>query len=238
MIKRFNEDGIQSFKEFLITQKAHPSTESPYHIVQSRELTTDVGGASKELDLLNLSDKLATARSLNKIIDELQISAAESDRGLWCWCSAYLFARLCKKDQSGRFKVGELSNWVLYPQNFQREYRHYLASIWQVFASHKNLLEIEVLLSGEVNTPGELWEQIVSRLEYVKNENLIKALHILYWDAKSRKRKKGSGGESVRRLDHVLKQFARTHDLFNIRAEDLVRMLPSEFDRFKSVENI
>jgi hypothetical protein len=48
--------------------------------------------------------------------------------------------------------------------------------------------------------------------------------------------KKGSGGKgggSARRLSDVLKQFNMNYDFYAIKSDDLINLLPKEFDRFK-----
>lgn len=233
-ILRMTDEGKSKFIDYLDCLRTEQSVQFPGQLLESSACAEEIGGNTSMLDNLDLSDKLQTAKGLNSIVEHLELTSAERDWGFWTWCSAYLFNRLCKRGSGNQYKPGELSIWVADPQNYQRYYRHYLASIWQVYAAHSDKeSELSVLLSGPVNTPGELWAQIAATQTLITNKSMIDAVYYLYWDEANGSRKRGAGGESPRRLTQVLRQFERTYDFFAMSGEQIVRMLPAEFDRFK-----
>lgn len=235
MINRFTDLGLDEFTKFLYSTKSGSNQEFPKHILNGHEYVENIGGDSAWLDGLSLDDSLEAAKGLDDIVTQLDISTAQKDSMFWTWCSAYLFERLCNKNKAGGFKTGEMPIWILEPNNWQRYYRHYLASIWQVYSAHKKKdIELQVLLGRPVNTPGELWAQIAATKSLIINSTIIDAVYHLYWDEEGSCRKRGSGGESPRRLTQVLKQFSCTYDFFSMSGGQLVGMLPSEFNRFKS----
>ena len=233
MIMRMTDLGIERFVDFIDSLRTDAPQAFPKDILQVGEFATKLGGETSWLDELDLDDRLATARALNEIINKIGLSSAERDTGFWVWCSAYLFDRLCKR-KGGKFDPGEIVTWVPQPDNWQRYYRHYLASIWRVYLAHRdNEKELVALLNGPVNIPGELWAQLASRQSRITNASIIDLAYRLYWDKEKNTRKRGSGGESPRRLAQVLKQFDRTWDFFAMTGEQLIELLPREFDRFK-----
>lgn len=233
-ILRMTDEGKSKFIDYLDRIRTQKSVQFPTQLLGPSAFAEEVGGDTSMLDNLDLSDKLQTAKGLSSIVERLELASAERDWGFWTWCSAYLFDRLCKRGSQNQYKPGEISIWVADPQNYQRYYRHYLASIWQVYAAHSDKeSELGVLLSGPVNTPGELWAQIAATQTLITNRSMIDAVYQLYWDEESGARKRGAGGESPRRLTQVLKQFEKTYDFFAMSGEQIVRMLPAEFDRFK-----
>jgi hypothetical protein len=230
----FNQKGIDHFRNILLELKTGQIKDFPTDIIANPELIIDSGQAAYKLNDIDLSDKFYCARDLDLIINELKLKNAEDDIGFWSWCSAFLFKKLCKKTSSSGFKVGEIVNWIPEPFNWRRYYRHYLASIWRVFNSHKGNTELKVLLTGKVNTPGELWGQIAAYQDLITNHKIIELIYSLYWDKENSCRKRGAGGESPRRLVTVLQQFEKNFDLVSIDADRLLKLLPSEFDRFKN----
>lgn len=233
---RLTGKGIESFIQYLDSLKTENPLQFPKELMKPSEYAVEIGGDAGWLDALDLGDRLKTAKGLDDIVKALELKSAERDKGFWTWCSAYLFDRLCKKN-GGRYKPGELAIWVAEPDNWKRYYRHYLASIWQVYAAHRDIEDqLVVLLNGPVYTPGELWGQIAANQKLITNRSMIGAIFHLFWDKKNSKRKRGSGGSASRRLSQVLKQFECTYDFYAMQSDDLVELLPREFDRFKEFD--
>ncbi len=234
---RMTDMGIERFSAFIDSLRTDDPQDFPKDILQVGDYAQKLGGDILWLDNLNLDDRLATARALNEIVEKIGLSSAERDTGFWVWCSAYLFDRLCKRSKGGRFAPGEIAIWVPQPDNWRRYYRHYLASIWRVYLAHRNNeKELIGLLNGPVNIPGELWAQLAAYQLLITNASMIDVVYCLYWDKEKNIRKPGSGGNSPRRLVQVLKQFERTWDFFAMSGEQIVALLPREFDRFKEVQ--
>lgn len=62
------------------------------------------------------------------------------------------------------------------------------------------------------------------------------ALTLLYYDSTLKKLPKGSTGKdagSSRRFAMLLQHFDLTHDIYEMTADELLELLPSEFDRFR-----
>lgn len=236
-IMRMTEQGKLRFMTFLDSQKTDQPQVFPQDLLTPSEFAEVIGGDTAMLDSLDLDDRLATARALNEVVIDLELTSAERDWGFWTWCSAYLFDRLCKKKPGGSYDPGEMPIWVAEPDNWKRYYRHYLASIWRVYVAHREKEdELVVLLNGPVNTPGELWGQIAATQTLITNPSMIDAVYHLYWDKESRTRKWGAGGSSPRRFTKVLRQFERTYDFVAMTGDQIVELLPSEFDRFKELK--
>ena len=233
-IGRLRDKGVERFIRFLDGHRAGIPQDLPKDFLSNDEFVEAIGGDSVWLDALNLDDRLSAAKGLDEIVLKLGLTSAEKDSGFWSWCSVFLFDRLCKTSGSS-FKPGELPIWIAEPNNYRRYYRHYLASIWSVYAAHKSREDkLKVLLNGSVNTPGELWAQVAATETLITNPSMIDALYGIYWDEAKNERKKGSGGSSPRRLTKVLKQFDKTYDFFSMSGDEIINLLPAEFDRFKN----
>jgi hypothetical protein len=237
-IRRFNTDGMNRFSQYLDTLTTEHPESFPELLLANEEFSESVGSNTSKLDSINLDDKLEAATVLDEIVNETGIDSAERDAGFWTWISCYLFRRLCNQS-SGKYKPGQRAKWIAEPANYQRYYRHLLASNWLIYRAHTDDPErTRALLSGPVNTPGEIFEQIASRLELVRSPVIMGLTRILYWDDKNKRRRKGSGGKgegSSRRLADILNQYERTWDLYSMQADELASMLPSEFERFRNI---
>ena len=93
------------------------------------------------------------------------------------------------------------------------------------------------LICGPVSKQGDLIEQLASRQELITNKSLIKAVTELYYNPSTGTNKRGAGGKgagSPRRLAEVIDQYNLTWDLYAISPDEIIGLLPSEFDRFKN----
>ncbi len=239
-IMRFNKQGVERFGQYLDSLTTEHPESFPELLLIDEHYVEEVGSDSKKLDAIDITDKLKAAKVLDEILTEAGLDSAERDAGLWSWMSCYLFKTLCSKDRSGVFKPGQRAKWIAEPGNHQRYYRHYLASIWLIYRAHQDEPErTRALLSGFVNTPGDIFEQIASRIELVRNPVIIGLTRLLYWDDETQKKKKGSGGKgpgSPRRLADIIAQYERTWDLFSVSVNELFDMLPDEFRKFSRIK--
>jgi hypothetical protein len=231
---RLTKEGIEKFSAFILSHKSDEPLGFPKEILLEGVYAEAIGGSAAMLDEFDASDRMQAAKCLYELVQSLGLKDAEKDAGFWTWCSAYLYDRLRK----GKRKVGDTAVWVLMPEKHDRYYRHYLASIWSIYAMYpdsKGVLE-PLFMGRPVNTPGELFEQFASRQERITNESVLRVLYRLYWDKKRQALKTGAGGKSkgsARRLAQVLKQYNRTYDLFELPDEELFEMLPVEFDKYR-----
>jgi hypothetical protein len=235
-ICRFNEPGMRRFGEFLDSLTTAQPEAFPILLLTAREYIEAIGGSTDRLDQLKLDDKLATAWVLDEIVENIGLDSPERDAGFWTWIACYLFTRLCPKTAAGDYRPGERARWIAEPANYQRYYRHLLAGVWHIYHAHSDEPQrTRALLSGSVNTPGEIMAQIASRVELVRNPVVMGLTRRLYWDDEKNNKKRGSGGSgsgSPRRLADILSQFEKTWDLFSMTVDELAGMLPKEFGSF------
>ncbi len=166
------------------------------------------------------------------------ISGVEKDKGLWAWLSLFFFEQLCPTDKLGRRQPKERARWIPATSDFRKYYRHLLAGPYRIFRAHRDNPERALaLLSGRLDTPGEVAEQMAARQELVTNKAVVALATNLYIDPATRRLRLGAAGKgpgSARRLSDVLRQFDVTWDLYTMQASDLMAMMPEEFRRFQS----
>jgi hypothetical protein len=154
-----------------------------------------------------------------------------ANRSMWTWLTLLHFDVLCPAGT----KIGEDARYVL-SDNPMRYYRHLLYGPYLVVKAHKKESKgLAVLLGNPVDTPGDIWEQIASRQELISSRKIVEVIGRLYYDSERSSYVSGAAtadAGAVRRFVRVMQQLDCTWDLWEIPVDDLLEMLPPEFDRF------
>jgi len=95
-------------------------------------------------------------------------------------------------------------------------------------------------LSDALNKSSKYYEELSSRQGLITNRGVIEAANLLYFDTKQRKPKRGAAVTSkkpgtIMRFIDVIQQFDLTHDLYSMTGEEVLALLPSEFDEWKTL---
>ncbi|MBI3133324.1 MAG: hypothetical protein HYZ14_01505 [Bacteroidetes bacterium] len=233
-IRRFNESGIEQFRNILHRIKSGDVNDVPPSLLTdayvSEILHTDKK-IEQKLFLLKddmvkyLSDKISTLPGKNLLYD----------RGLWTWLAAFYFDSICPKNSGGKRKVRDENKYILNTEEWQRYYRHLLASPTRLYNDLG--ANSKIYLAGKPDVPGDLFEQLASRQEIATCRSLIEAATIMYWDDTTGKIKKGvrnkDGAGVLRRfVKATIPQFQMTYDLNSMSGDDVVQLLPSEYQKW------
>lgn len=153
--------------------------------------------------------------------------------GLWNWFSYLWFDQVCPIENEKR-KVYQISRYI-YDFDFRKYYRHLILSSWFIYENHKKYSK--VMLYNPVYQVGDMHEQLASRQDIFTNKNLIEVAYNLYWDENNESLKTGATSKNydgnVRRLIDVSFQLDLTYDLHVMSADDILSLLPSEFNAWK-----
>lgn len=124
-------------------------------------------------------------------------------------------------------------------QRSQKYYRHLLAGPHKLMQLHGRFARI--FLYGPLTEHGDFSEQLASRMQLITNRALIQAVDCLYFDGDA-----GDGGKpkrgsltrtrqgNLRRLIAVIQQFDLTYDLYAMHTDQILELLPAEFDRWRT----
>lgn len=168
------------------------------------------------------------------ILNGIDVAQLQTDADLWDWLSLCLIDQICPPDGTGRRRPNQIDRYILQLENHQTRYRHLVRSAWSLVRVHGD--EARFMLSGDLHVHGEAAEQLGSRQDLITCKPLIAAIGSLVWDADKATLKRGfrgSGPGSARRVQFVAKQFRLTYDLDSMRPEQILDLLPQEFDRFR-----
>lgn len=229
-VRRLNDRGREAFRAWLedgatgtppIALLDDPTMSDPLRLVIRRpqasyESRYDLGGALVDL------------------LDGLDVAEIQTDAGLWDWLSLCLVDQLCPPDEAGRRKPGQIDRYLLQLENHRTRYRHLVRTAWSLVRVHDS--SARFMLAGPLHVHGEAAEQLGAYQDVITCKPLIAAIGSLVWDVDRGKLKRGFGGSgpgSARRVQVVAKQFGLTYDLHSMRPEQILALLPREFDRFR-----
>lgn len=234
LLRRFTDEGLAAFEDWLnhVQQNGYgdPPSELLLDYSNARVLTPEIDAEERVFDT-----RIEWASYANELLKPLP--AHQQDKNFWAWLSLAYFDSVCPPDRDGYRKVRARARYIPEGNDYRRYYRHLLASPYAIFRAHSDdPLKALCLLASSLSSPGELVEQLAARQELVSNKSVVHAATLLYieGDGGAKRGAGGSGPGSPRRLAEVLDQFDLTYDVYSIPPQELIRILPKEFDRFKS----
>jgi hypothetical protein len=154
--------------------------------------------------------------------------------GRWAWQPLCLFDQICPTDEAGRRRPDQIDRYLLHLESHRTRYRHLVRTAWSLVRAHDSAARF--MLAGPLHVHGEAAEQLGAYQDVITCKPLIAAVGSLVWDVDRGRLKRGFGGSgpgSARRVQVVAKQFGLTYDLHSMRREQILALLPREFDRFR-----
>ncbi len=236
-LHRFNSDGVSAFATYRTRLALEPTLPPPVEILDDPALSEVVPG-NVDVVKRSFSNRLEAGRSLNDLLTAARVESPERDKGLWTWLTLFYFDEVCPADGNGRRNVRAEERLIALVDNYQRFYRHLLLGPYLIVrAHHDNPERAMAMLCNPVWEPGEIVGQLASRKELVTNRGVTEAATKLYYDPGKGSFKRGAGSDrrgGARRLADLLNQLDLTFYLYGMNADELLALLPKEFDRFRS----
>jgi hypothetical protein len=232
-VREFNDGGIEKFRLYLIAINENGESETTLEDLLSDETYSKNHINKIEVEPKNFSTKFAIAEYLHEKVSEISPNKKYRNTGMWTWLAAFYFDVLCPEDKNGTRKIGAESRYILNGDEWDRIFRHLLAGPVMIYdLHHANSI---ILLYNPADETGDFLAQLMGRQEIGTNRAVIEAAKTLYWDDDKKRPKRGSSPQehkpgTLRRFVDVLQQFDLTYDLYSISGEELIRLLPAEFD--------
>lgn len=234
-IRIFNDAGLNEFERIVGELRLGIVNQIPEDLLFSDEYTSIYEPIIniEKVDYKNKSELIPYLTEKLNLDGNKQLYF---DKGLWSWLSAFNFDNICPIDSNGKRKINETAFYVLRdPKNYTKFYRHLLAYPSRVFSELKE--SSRIFLIGSFMKRGEVTEQFGAYQEIALNKGIIDAANILYWDNEIKSLKRGAagkGGGSARRLVRIIRQYQMTYDLNSMKGNEIVNLLPHEFDRWNT----
>ena len=233
LTRRLTQSGIEQFDAFLASLRDHPAADAPLDLLTESE-TSEPIDVEIEAEVRRFRSRLEIAEHLSRMLRK-DTSTLRADAGFWCWLALYWFESLCPVVRD-RWNPGDRFRWLADLEDPRRTCRHLLAGPFQIYRAHRDDPRRAMsLLCGTPAQPGALVPLIASRPSLVTCNAVVGVATRLYYDAAQGRNRPGLSAKSPgspRRFADVLSQLDLTWDLHSLSIEQLLTLLPSEFDEF------
>jgi hypothetical protein len=239
-LRRFNNDGVNAFAAYRAQLALESNLPPPTHMLEDPALTETVVG---DIDVpeREFATRLEAGRFFAELLEQANVTQPERDRGLWTWLTLFYFDAVCPPDGNGNRDPQDEARLLPLLDNHQRFYRHLLLGPYLIVRAHHDNPERAIaMLCNPLWKPGEIVEQLASRKELVTNRGVTELATRLYYDPSTKSFKRGAGSSvkgAARRLAALLNQLDLTFYLYGMSADELLPLLPKEFDRFRTVKS-
>lgn len=234
-IRKLNKTGIKEFERFIENLRNGGKQNTPDYLLTdpstSQSLEFDL-----ELDKGTFANRYDLGVYLVEKLTDIDTHKIMGDSGFWSSLALFWFDQLCPLKADGGRKPSMVYNYIL-SENYNHRPRHAIFTTWQLVELYG--VHSRYLLSRELPVRGELIEQLMARQYFLSCTGVMQAASTLYYDPERETFKKGSAGRTsagcVYRFVIWLQQLEINYDLFSISSEDLISLMPNEFERFKAV---
>jgi hypothetical protein len=231
-IRRFNELGIEKFRNLLHEVRVGEADGVPDSLVTDG-YSCEIINAEIIIERKKFDTKQEIIEYIFSVLSKMQNRNMLYDVGMWTWLAAFFFDSIWKPSSTKKNNgVGEDARYVLNAEEWNKYYRHLLASPTRLYKELGSLSKIYLVGRPDIN--GELLENLASRQEVATCRAVIEAAEILYWDKEKNSIKRGVRGKgkgTVRRLaGATILQFQMTYDLNSMSGKELIQLLPNEYE--------
>ena len=226
-IRKFNDAGSAEYINWLTQMRDNGEHNLPNHLLEDDKYTIIL---DEEFEDRNFDNTREFGEYINSVVNENLVA----DFGLWNWLSCYYLKFLLPINEGIRQKPGSLNRYVVREGLIftSDPFRRHLVAMPALFAKAHNgesdILDI-ILSQTHLGRYGDMQEQPLATQEYYYCRPFLKTLYRLYWDADRNTIKRGASA-NVRRLIDVIGSLSFTHDFNNMSVDDILELLPNEFD--------
>ena len=224
----FTQKGLAKFKKVLFGEEPDTVVD-----LEDMSIATPISD-TKELIIEECASAKDLAQAIVESLKPMCIHRLLGNTGLWCWLTFVFRHQLFVLDDVGHWRAGEIHRWYAsHPGDWRKGQRHMVRMSVQLLATFGT--DADHLLCSKPSVLPEIREQLTSQQDMF-DPSFQRLARTLYFDNARGKLKAGAGGKgpgSPRRLAQVRRQFDMTWDLAELDLDAVMKMLPSEFDRFK-----
>lgn len=237
MISKFNEKGQSAWLELLGFLKDKPERvlKESALIASNEEFIEQLDG---ELNLAGITKRLDLAMRLDEAIEANGLRSHVGDTHFWNWIAANSMSTLVKSDPRTDIgkKLGKSNErWNLTPGTL-RYHRHLVSSPYFAYVDNRRNLDVALcLLISPILEPGEVVERISGKKAFTTG-SICELATLLYVDKTSNQFKSGitSAPGHPKGFARFFSQLDKNVDYQSMSADELMKLLPESFDRWKA----
>lgn len=228
-------EGEDKFREYIQTLRQNPSISRPDLNTEpfSREFSPQI-----EIDeTKRFNTKMELARYVDKCLSNAGIRRENilGENGLWTWLAYIWFDQLAPARNNGLRDIKEEAKYIC-SSDYRDYYRHFIAGPYSIYSLHGER-NSWIFLYSPVCEHNDFIEQFASRQFIISHRNIVETITKLYLDTRTNKPKRGAQSRNrkgnIRRFVSVIQQFELTYDIYSMSPEQILNLLPAEFDEWK-----
>ena len=235
-LRRFNPDGVAAFATYRARLTLEPSLQPPTQLLEDPALTDEVPG-DLDVPARSFKNRMEAGVFLNTLIDAAGISLPERDQGLWTWLTLFYFDEVCPADGNGNRDPKKEARLIAQVDNFQRFYRHLLLGPFLIVRAHRDDPSRAIaLLCKPRGSPAKSWSSSLRARSWSRTGRSLRPQHdsdarpdFRLIQARRWLRREGRAapfGSTPESTGHHL-------SLYGLGVDELLHLLPKEFDRFR-----
>jgi len=233
-IRVFSEDGIEKFKEYIQELKNNSNISRPDLNVYpySSEFQPKI-----EIDeSKTFTTRMEMGKYLTDCFSNANIKRNDviENKALWTWLSYIWFDQFCPM-LNGERKILETARYIC-SSDYTDYFRHFVANAYDIYSLYGEDLS-RIFLYSHMGRVNDFAEVFACRQYIISSKGLVKLVNQLYWDLGSNQPKRGSTSRkkpgNTRRLPKVLNQIELTYDIVRMRSEEILNLIPAEFNEWK-----
>jgi hypothetical protein len=237
-IRKLTDKGIERFRQYLAELRQGTQAPPPATLLEHSDFSTPVDGEA-EVGPRIFANRLELAQYLDQTLDGIFADHLQDDVHLWSWLSLYFFDQVCPVEENGLRKPGRDYRHILEP-GYPYGHRHLLVGPYLVYCVHglgEHLSRL--LLWTPLHLESKFHHELASRQTLITNKGILEAADKMYFNASKSKPKRGALMEknspgTLQRFIDVIQQLDLTYDLYSLSGEQILALLPAEFDKWKA----
>jgi len=236
-IRALNGEGIQAFTTYLDSLREYPGAPPPRGLLTDPATSMDIQ-ASVSIEEAAFKTRYHLAQHLNDRLQSASVRIREPDEGLWAWLSLFFFDQVCPRGEMGKRKPGRDYRHIP-SREFRHRYRHLIYGACIACEMHGEYSK--VLLWSPPHRETAIFHEISGRPLLWTSRGIVQAAYHLYFDTGRGHLKRGFQASrreagNLQRFLNLLQQLDVTYDLSMLDGEEVLSLLPEEFDPWRGVE--
>ncbi len=237
-IRNLTDKGVERFRDYLAELRQGSKTPPPYSLLENPEFSVPLKGDT-EVEQQTFRTRLELAQYLDQTLDGIYNDSLENDVQLWSWLSLYYFDLVCPVEENGLRKPGRDYRHILEP-GYPYGHRHLLAGvhlIYSIYGLEDRLCRL--LLWTPLHLESKFHHELASRQTLITNKGILEAADKMYFKESEGHPKKGAlmkkdAPGTLQRFIDIIQQLDLTYDLYSMSGEEIIALLPPEFDKWKA----
>ena len=233
-LRRLTPDGISYARAFLADLVENPDgpIEPPRDLLYGDAYSERFVG-EVEVERRRFRTRREAAEYLAPRLEPIRPLIADH-AGAWSWLGMFYFADTVPV-RDGQVRLPAEESFVFQDdptttegrRSYQRRYRHYLRSAWQLHQQHGTAAAY--LLDEPITSFNDLIDRTLSHSRIFQSVGMVPLLLRLYTDGQRTKPGYPRSPGGLRHLIRVLDQLERTYDVYGMEPDALIEVLPEEF---------